>query len=772
MIKTSLPVLILKGTILFPNSEIRLEMDSTNDKELLSLAESYYDKHILVVNQIDPLEETPDILELPNVGVLGLIVMKLDLPNGRTRVVIKGIKRIQIDKYEKDDNNLISSVEPIEEEQLEPLEEQAYARSLIRQLENFIENVPYMSNSILSQIQDMTDIERLTDIITIYLNLSYTRKLELLEEYNPTIRVKMLLDDINKELKIIELEKNLEQEVAKELEQTQKEFILQEKIKAIKKELGDGNDKDTEVDDYKQKVSQLKCPLKVKERLLQEIKRYDICSPNSPELSVIRNYIDYLIRLPWKTYTKDNTDLNKALAVLNDSHYGLDKIKERIIEFLALKQMTKDANSPIICFVGPPGVGKTSLAKSIAEAMNRKWTKISVGGINDEAEIMGHRRTYIGAAPGKIIQGMKKAQSSNPVFIIDEIDKMTKDIKGDPASSLLEVLDKEQNKCFVDHYIEEEYDLSKVMFICTANYIDRIPSELLDRLEIIDLNSYTDYEKLNIAKNYLIKKSLANHGLEPNQIVFSDEAILNIIRCYTKESGVRELERNIDSILRKIIREMLEKKKKDTYVIEEKKITKYLGNPKYPYTINVEDHVGVVNAMSYTPLGGDILPIETLIYQGNNEIITTGSLGEVFIESTKIALSYIKNNSVRLQVDIKKIKDSNIHIHVPEGAVKKDGPSAGIAITTALLSLLLNKKISSSISMTGEMTLTGKILAIGGLKEKIIGAKRAGITKIYLPLDNQNDLEEIEEYIKEGIEFVTVSNYTELEQDLFGGKNE
>ncbi len=773
MIKTTLPVLILKGAILFPNSEIRLEVDSDSDKELLSLAESCYDKNILIVNQMDPLEETPDVLELPNVGVLGLIIMKLGLPNGRTRVVIKGIKRVKIDEYSKEDGNLVSSIEQINEERLEPLEEQAYVRSLVKQLEIFVENVPYMSNSILSQVSNISDIDQLTDIISIYLNLSYERKLELLEECNPTVRVKMLLDDINKELRVIELEKELEQEVSKNIEQAQKEFVLNEKLKVIKEELGETNSRDDEVKILRQKIDNLKCPSKIKERLNIELRRYETMPPSSPELGTVHNYIDWLLSLPWKVYSKDNTDLKKAKEILDNNHYGLDKIKDRIIEFLALRERTKNANSPIICFVGPPGVGKTTLAKSIAEATNRKWTKISVGGINDEAEIMGHRRTYIGAAPGIIIQGMKKAKTTNPVFIIDEIDKMTKDIKGDPASALLEVLDKEQNKYFSDHYIEEDFDLSSVMFICTANYIEQIPPELLDRLEIIELSSYTEYEKLNIAKDYLIRESLIEHDFKENQVVFTDDAILNIIRHYTKEAGVRELKRNIDTIIRKIVKDVvITKKEKRNYIIEEKNIISYLGQIKYDYNANKEEYVGVVNAMSYTPFGGDILQIETAIYKGKNNIITTGSLGDVFKESIEIALSYIKNNYQLLKVNFSKLEDIDIHIHVPEGAVKKDGPSAGVAITTALISNLTNKKIPTDISMTGEITLNGKVLAIGGLKEKIIGAKRSNIKTIYLPKDNKNDLDEIDEYIKEGINFVLVDNYFEIYKDLFGGNDE
>lgn len=772
MIKTTLPVLILKGAILFPNSEIRLEIDNNKDKELVLLAETYFNSHILIANQKDPLEENPDVTELPMVGVIGIISLKLDLPNGKTRIVIKGIQRAKISCYEKDDDVLNSILEPVVEDSLESFEEVAYARSLIRQLEMFIDNVPYMSNSILSQINNMTDINKLTDIVAIYIPSSYERKLELLEECNPVIRVRMLLDDINKELKVIDLEKKLEQDVSKELEKAQKEFVLREKLKLIREELGDINDKDSEVDQLKSKVNILNAPKKIKDRLMLEIHRYESCSTASPELGVIRNYIDWLLSLPWKKETKDNLDLNKAVEILNNSHYGLDKIKERIIEFLALRQMTKNANSPILCFVGPPGVGKTTLAKSIATAINRHVTKISVGGINDEAEIVGHRKTYIGAAPGKIIQGMKKVDSSNPVFIIDEIDKMTKDIKGDPASSLLDVLDKEQNNSFQDLYIEEEFDLSKVMFICTANYKEQIPLELLDRLEVIELSSYTEYEKFNIAKYHIIPKEIINHGLKERNVLFSDDAIFKIIRNYTKEAGVRELEREISSVLRKIVKEIVVKnKKRFKYVIEENDVTIYLGNEKYLYNQNeIIKKIGVVNGMSYMPSGGDILPIEIVHYKGSGNIIATGSLGDVFVESVKIAISYIKANCEKFEIEPSLISESDIHIHVPEGAIKKDGPSAGVAITTALISSFTGKKISSEISMTGEITLNGDVLAIGGLKEKVIGAKRANIKRIYLPKTNKKDLDDIDEYIKKGIKFVMIDNYEQIISNLLEEK--
>ena len=494
-------------------------------------------------------------------------------------------------------------------------------------------------------------------------------------------------------------------------------------------------------------------------------------NPNSPELGMIRTYIETVLSLPWEVYTKDNDDLAKVKEVLDKSHFGLEQVKQRIIEYLAVKKNTNNLKSPIICLVGPPGVGKTTLAKSIADSLNRKVTKISVGGINDEAEIVGHRRTYIGSEPGLIISGMRKAGSSNPVFIIDEIDKMTKDIHGDPASSLLEVLDPEQNKNYTDHYIEEEFDLSKVMFITTANYYEQIPNELRDRLEIIELSSYTEYEKLDIARNYLIPNGLKEHGLSSNDVEFSREVILTIIRNYTKEAGVRDLSRNIATVLRKIVTDKLTGKNKDFYEITDYNIEKYLGKRKFTYTdVDIIEHVGVVNGLAYTPFGGDTLPIEAVAFPGTGKIILTGSLGDVMKESANLAFDYIKANYKKFNIPLEKLEKQDIHIHVPEGATPKDGPSAGVTITTTLISLLTDTSIHSNVAMTGEMTLRGKVLAIGGLKEKVIGAHRNGIKTIFIPINNDKDLDDIPEEIKKDIKFVLVDRYMDIYSNLFKKK--
>lgn len=773
MVETCLPVLVLRNIILFPQSEIRIELENDKDKELISLAESYYNKHILVVHPNDMFNENISVDDYPKIGVLGYINMKLDLPNNKTRIVIRGLNRVQVKNYEKSDSFVTSVIDEIHYKKLDKYEEIAFSRSLIKQVEYYIEQNPNMSNSVLSQILGINDIDKITDVLVMSIPGTYERKLEYLNEIDPTNRVMMLLEDINQELKIIKLEQRIEEKVNTNIEKSQRDFILQEKIKAIKEELGVSYDKDTEIDSIRAKMNSLSLPDKVRERLDIEISRYEATSMSSPEVGMIKTYIDTILSLPWNKKTVDNKNLNKAMSVLDSSHFGLNEVKTRIIEYLALLQMNNNTNSPIICLVGPPGVGKTTFAKSVADAMNRCFTKVSVGGINDESDIIGHKRAYIGSSCGKIIQGMKKAGSSNPVFVIDEIDKMTKDIKGDPASTLLEVLDKEQNKNFCDNYIEEEFDLSNVMFICTANYIDRIPLELLDRLEIIEMSSYTEYEKLNICKKHIIPKGIKEYNLEDVMIEFTDDAILKIIRDYTKEAGVRELERLILSILRKIIKDMIMLNNQSINIIDNGMVVHYLGKEKYSYHHkDSKALVGVVNGMSYTIFGGDILKIEVNYFKGHGSVITTGQLGDVFIESAKIALSYIKSNYKYFGVDYSVLEENDIHIHVPEGAIRKDGPSAGTALTTAIISAITKRKIPSNIAMTGEITLRGEILAIGGLKEKIIGAKRAGVTKIYLPSSNEKDLEEIEDYIKEGIRFIFVSNYKELYKDLTSTKKE
>lgn len=763
MTKTSLPVLLIRNMVLFPWSEIRLEFDNDNDKKVISLAESFYENNIVIVNPKDLLEIDPDISELPKIGVLATIKMKIDMPNGKTRIILSGINRVYVHAYTKDDNLFEAMVSDTEEDELDIKEELAYSRALNKHIEVYVKEVPYMSNSVLGQIAGITSISRLTDIIALFLPTTFERKKEYIEEVSSTSRVKMILDDINRDIEVMKLEEEIEREVTKKMDESQKEYVLREKIKAIKEELGDINDKDTDIDLLKDKIRKLNCPKKVREKLEYEMSRYEMCSSLSPEVGIIRNYIDWLINLPWDNFTKDETNLVKVKKYLDSTHFGLDKAKERIIEYLAVKQKTNNLKSPILCFVGPPGVGKTTLAKSIAKSIGRETTKISVGGINDEAEIVGHRRTYLGANPGLIIQGMKKAGTTNPVFIIDEIDKMTKDIKGDPASSLLEVLDPEQNNKFIDLFIEEEFDLSNVMFITTANYIEQIPNELRDRLEIIELYSYTEYEKLDIAKKHLIPKEITEHGLTSKNVRFTDDAILTIIRGYTKEAGVRELDRVIATVIRKIVKDIVMNNTKSNCIINNGNIKKYLGNKKYLDNNDKELlSAGVVNGLAYTPYGGDLLQVEVTYFSGTGNLVLTGSLGDVMKESATIALSYIKANAKTFKLDDKIFRENDFHIHVPEGAIPKEGPSAGVTLTTAILSSLLNKKVSSNVAMTGEVTLTGKVLPIGGLKEKSIAAFRSGIERVFIPKENEPDLEEIPKEIKNKIDFILVDDYIQI----------
>lgn len=769
MDKTRLPVLILKNIILFPFSEIRLELENMKDKELISLAESYYNKHILIIHPNDEMEDNIDKTSFPRIGIIGYISMKLDLPNNKTRIIIKGLKRVKVLSYVNEvDKVKVSRFEEIKTKKLLPIEQMAYTRSLIKQMEYYIERTPGVSNSILSQILGVNNISKVTDILAVFMPFEYERKLEYLNEVEPTSRVMMLLDDINKEIALVNLEQEIEAKVSYELDKSQKEYILTEKIKAIKEELGESYDKDHEANLLREKLQDTKFPEHVKERLETEIKRYESLSPMSSEIGMVKTYIDTVLSLPWNTYTEDNLDLEKAKEALDKTHYGLKDVKERILEYLALNKLTKGVNNPIICFVGPPGVGKTTFAKSIANATGKKYTKISVGGVNDEAEIVGHRRAYIGSSPGKIIEGMRKAGSSNPVFVIDEIDKMTKDLRGDPASSLLEVLDKEQNKYFADHYLEEEYDLSKVMFILTANYLDQIPYELADRLEIIEIASYTEDEKFNICKNYIIPNNIESHGLKKENITFTEDAILKIIRNYTKEAGVRELERLVCLILRKVAKEIVMGSSVGLNIIDKFKVEEYLGSEKYLLKENDDrEQVGVVNAMSYTIVGGDILKIEVNYFKGNGNIIMTGFLGDVFRESAQLALSYIKSNVTKFKIDYKLLEENDIHVHVPYGAVKKDGPSAGIAITTAIISVLTGMKVKNNISMTGEITLRGEVLPVGGLKEKIIGARKALIKTIYLPLENKNEVLELEKELNSNLKYIFVKEYEEIYKKIF-----
>ncbi len=758
-------VFVTNEIVLFPNSEVRFEIDGTFDRDFFRKVNSSVTKEVLVVNPYEN-DKFPDITMLPSIGTLATLTLYMDMPNGKSKLTLLGLERVRLSNYDIDnDDNYYANYECVEKVKIV---DDNYKSILIKALDNYVNKVPYVSNSVMSKIDLIDNITDLTDLIVSFLPLSIDKKKPYIEEVDAHKRSKMLLEDMNDDIKFAELEEKIEREVEKELDESQKEFYLKQKLLVIKKELGDVDSKDTEIDKLRKKCDKLKCPRKIKSRIKQEIDHYESIPSNSPETTVVRDYLDWMLSLPWNKLTKDNKNYHDVATILDESHYGLSKVKERILEYLAVKQNSNNLKSPIICLVGPPGVGKTTLALSIAKALSRNHAKISVGGINDEAEIVGHRRTYIGSIPGRIIEGLKRAGSMNPVFIIDEIDKMRKDLKGDPASSLLEVLDPTQNSHFQDHYIEEEVDLSKVMFIATANYIEQIPYELLDRLEIIEVPSYTEYEKFDICKNYIIPKALTEVGVTMFNVQFTDDAIMDIIRYYTKEAGVRDLERNIGKILRKIVKKLITEKDIVTYTVDKHLVLELLGKKKYFYnSIDRIKRIGVVNGMAYTAFGGDILPIEATYYEGKGNLILTGSLGDVMKESAKIAHSYVKAHAKDFGIDIKLLEKNDIHIHVPEGAVNKDGPSAGITLVTVLVSLFKKYPIPSNISMTGEMTLSGKILPIGGVREKVIGAHRAKIRTIYLPLENKKDLDEVPDNLKKDIHFIFVDNYENLYKKLF-----
>lgn len=763
MTQTNLPILYLRDVVLLPFNDIRLEFSNDIDKKILNIAESNYDGYVLLINLNDPLEEEPDYNTLPDIGILGKIKSKIDLPNGITRVVMTGIDRVEIVSVTNNSDILSAFVISTKEYDYNEVEASALRRVLYRKLDEYIDISPYMSNTVIGRITEVKNISKLSDIIVSELPLEYNEVLKYVSITNPMNRIREITLDLSKEIETVRLENEIEDNLKVKLEEEQKEYMLREKIKLIKEELGEVDLKDADIDKIRNKMNSLDLPESIIKRLNEEIDRYSLTSSASPEVTTIRTYIDWLLCLPWNKLSKDNTDVKKITEVLNNSHFGLESVKKRIIEYIAVKKKTNTSNSPIICLVGPPGVGKTSLASSIAKALNKDFVKVSLGGINDEAEILGHRRTYVGASPGKIIQQMKKANTSNPVFLIDEVDKLTKDYKGDPASALLEILDKEQNDKFCDNYIEEEFDLSNVMFILTANNIGGIPAPLLDRLEIIELSSYTIYEKLNIAKYHLIPDLLNEYKVK--NIKFTDSAIQKIITYYTKEAGARDLYRQIDSIIRKAI---INNDKSSKIVIDNGDVEAYLGATKYNITINdTNTKTGIVNGLAYTMYGGNILKVTCTLYPGKGNVTLTGALGDVIKESIYIALSYIKANNTMFKIDYKIFEEVDFHFHIEEGSIPKDGPSAGVTIVTAILSLLKNKIIPNNVSMTGEITLRGKILPVGGLKEKLIAATTNGIDTVYLPLESSKEFSLLPSEVRDNLNIILVEDYEDVYKSLF-----
>lgn len=767
MLKTKLPVIVLRNMILLPSGEIKLEIQEMQDKSIIESAINEHKGYVLLVSPKFATQEDIDKEDLPKYGIIGKINSNFELPNSNIRITLIGINRASIFEYLEEDNFRLSAIiGPVSIDEIDEATEEARIRILKEEFTKYVSVIPNVSNYLISKINEEESLENLTDIIVNVLPLKFEDKYNFIEEVNPVKRCDYLINLLNKEMNIGTIERDIEDKLRISMDETQKEFVLRERLKVIKKELNEDDSKEEEIEDINKRIDELNAPKEIKTKLKKEVKKYSSLPISSPEIAISKNYIDTMLSLPWGIYTKDEKDLDKCEEVLNSSHYGLDKVKERILEHIAVNKLSKENKSPILCLVGPPGVGKTTLAFSIAKALKKNFVKISVGGVSDESEIVGHRRTYVGAEPGRIINTMIKAKSSNPLFLIDEIDKMTKGYNGDPESAMLEVLDREQNKYFKDNFLEEEYDLSNVMFVLTANDINSIPYPLLDRLEIIELSSYTKFEKLHIVRNLMQDKLIKDHGLKKDNVSIDDDTLFYIIEKYTKEAGVRELERVLSKIMRKIARKVL-KDSNLKVVINKDNIAEYLGKEKYHMLKNEKNDVGVVNGLGYTPFGGVILPIEVSYYKGTGKIVLTGSLGDVMKESANIALGYVRSNC-----DIFGIKDDfftkhDIHINAVEGAIPKDGPSAGITLVTAIISSLTGKKISNKIAMTGEISLKGNILPIGGLKEKAIGAYNSEVNKIYIPKENEKDLEDIPSEIKDNLKIILVSKYEEIYKQLF-----
>lgn len=766
--KFTMPLLPLRGLIVYPT--MVLHLDVGRDKSVQALEKAMMDDHLVcLVSQKDMGIDEPTKEDLYRTGTLAKIKQMLKLPNGTMRVLVEGLNRVTVTEFEDSEEYFVVHVEKQNEEHQVDVEDKALMRTLLDYFEQYIKLSKKVSVETLSTVSDIEEPGRLADIVASHLPIKIQLKQEILEITDVKERLNTIISHIQDEQEVLQLEKKIGQRVKKSMERTQKEYYLREQMKAIQKELGDKEGKTGEVATLREKIEASGMTDHVKQVAFKELDRYEKIPATSAESSVIRNYIEWLIALPWTNETEDTLNIHNAEQVLNDEHYGLEKVKERVLEYLAVQQLTKSLKGPILCLAGPPGVGKTSLARSIATSLDRHFVRVSLGGVRDESEIRGHRRTYVGAMPGRIIQGMKKAGTINPVFLLDEIDKMSNDFRGDPSSALLEVLDPEQNHNFSDHYIEETYDLSKVMFVATANNLATIPGPLRDRMEIIQIAGYTELEKLEIAKRHLLLRQLENHGLQKGNLQIRDDALTAIIRLYTREAGVRNLEREIASICRKAARIVVSGEKKRV-VVTAKTLEEFLGKPRFRYgQAETEDQVGVATGLAYTTVGGDTLAIEVSLSPGKGRLVLTGKLGDVMKESAQAAFSYVRSNAEKLGIDEKFYEKHDIHIHVPEGAVPKDGPSAGITIATALVSALTGKPVRREVGMTGEITLRGRVLPIGGLKEKSLSAHRAGLTKILIPHDNERDIEDIPDSVQEELDIVLVSHVDQvLEHALVG----
>ena len=756
----TVPLLPLRDIIVFPHMVVPLFVG--REKSIAALKDAMAHKGpddkavILLAAQKKAKTNDPGAEDIFHFGTLGHVIQLLPLPDGTVKVLVEGVRRARVKKFQPNDAFFMVEVEEIDEGVEKSVELEALVRSVHSVFEAFVKLNKRIPPEMLMQVASIDDPARLADTIVAHLSLKLNDKQSLLETESPAKRLEKLYELMQGEIEILQVEKKIRTRVKKQMEKTQKEYYLNEQMQAIQKELGDRDEFKNEIQEIDEKLKNKRMSKEATLKVKKELKKLRMMSPMSAEATVVRNYIDWIISLPWYEETQDRLDVVEAEKVLNEDHFGLRKAKERILEYLAVQALVKKLKGPILCFVGPPGVGKTSLARSIARATGRKFVRLSLGGVRDEAEIRGHRRTYIGAMPGKLIQSLKKAGTSNPVFLLDEIDKMSTDFRGDPSSALLEVLDPEQNHNFNDHYLDLDYDLSKVMFICTANTMHNIPGPLQDRMEVIRIAGYTEPEKLSIARRYLIPKEQEANGLADMNVEITDPALKTIISRYTRESGVRSLEREMAAIFRKVARDILKNGKRDIRV-DRKLAMKFLGTPRYRFgSAELEDQVGIVTGLAWTEMGGEILTTEATVMPGKGKLIITGKLGEVMQESAQAALSYVRSRAERFGIDRKTFENSDIHIHLPEGAIPKDGPSAGVTMCTALVSALTKIPVRRDVAMTGEITLRGRVLPIGGLKEKTLAAHRAGMKVVLIPKENRKDLRDIPKKIRDQLRMVPV----------------
>ena len=759
--KRTLPLLPLRGLLIYPTMVMHLDVG--RDKSVRALEKAMVgDNLILLVSQVETTIDDPEPDDIFQMGTVARVKQMLKLPNGTMRVLIEGLNRAAVLEYLESDEYYLVEVNEIAEVEEHDPEIDALMRAILHQFEQYIKISKKITQETLASVTDIDEPGRLADAIASHLTLKIRDKQTILEAVDVKDRLEKLLKILSDEREVVELERKINQRVRKQMEKTQKEYYLREQLKAIQKELGEKEGRGGEADELRELAAKKNLPDEVRAKVVKEIDRLEKMPTTSAEGSVIRTYIDWVLALPWTEQTDEEIDIAKAEDILEAEHYGLKKIKERILEYLAVQALVKKLKGPILCFSGPPGVGKTSLARSIAKALNRKFVRVSLGGVRDEAEIRGHRRTYVGAMPGRVIQGMKTAGEINPLFLLDEIDKMTHDFRGDPSSALLEVLDPEQNNTFSDHYLEIPYDLSKVMFITTANVLHNIPQPLMDRMEVIELSGYTEVEKMHIVKNHLLKKQQENHGLTPEQLEISDDTILQVIRGYTREAGVRNLERQIATLCRKAAKQLVSGET-EKVTINPENLADFLGSVRFRHGLaEKENQVGVVTGLAWTAVGGDTLSVEATTFPGKGKLTLTGQLGDVMKESAQAAMTYVRSRAEKLGIDPDFFDNNDIHVHVPEGAIPKDGPSAGITMATALASAITGTPISREVAMTGEITLRGNVLPIGGLKEKSMSAHRAGIKKILVPIDNKKDIEDIPETVRNELEIVPVEHMDQV----------